>query len=81
MCWEMMKTLRGMNILECPKDGYIPTYMRMNLTDQLHDVFGFRPDTEIRPLSKMKKLKTDSKAKIVLPFRPIKNEIIYEKVV
>jgi len=54
-CCEMIETLRRMNVLEYPKEGDIPTYTRTDITDKLHDVFGFRTDIEIVPLSKMKK--------------------------
>ncbi|MCD8501984.1 MAG: transposase [Bacillaceae bacterium] len=46
-CPEIIETLRGMSVLEYAGEGYIPAYTRTELTDQLHDVFGFRTDTEI----------------------------------
>ena len=35
-----------MNMLESKGDGYIPTYVRTDLTDKLHETFGFRTDFE-----------------------------------
>ncbi|HLR70424.1 MAG TPA: IS1634 family transposase [Pseudogracilibacillus sp.] len=55
-CHEVIETLREMNVLESINEGYIPTYTRTDLTDKLHDVFGFRSDTEIITIEKMKKI-------------------------
>jgi transposase len=55
-CPEIIETLRNMNVLESASEGYIPTYTRTDLTDTLHDVFGFRTDTEIVTIEKMKKI-------------------------
>ncbi len=55
-CCEIIQTLRDMRMLESTNEGYIPTYTRTDLTDKLHDVFGFRTDTEIVPIQKMKKI-------------------------
>lgn len=55
-CCEIIQTLRDMRVLEATSEGYIPTYTRTDLTDKLHDVFGFRTDTEIVSIQKMKKI-------------------------
>ncbi|MGM8366260.1 IS1634 family transposase [Virgibacillus sp. W0181] len=55
-CYEIIQALRDMRMLECTSEGYIPTYTRTDLTDKLHDVFGFRTDTEIVSIQKMKKI-------------------------
>ncbi|MBU5594132.1 transposase [Amphibacillus sp. MSJ-3] len=55
-CCEIIQTLRDMKVLEATNEGYIPIYTRTDLTDKLHDVFGFRTDTEIVSLQKMKKI-------------------------
>ena len=44
---EIITTLREMNFIESIGNGYIPTYTRTNLTDTLHEKFGFRTDYEI----------------------------------
>lgn len=53
-CSEIIDTLREMNFMERKGDGYIPTYIRTDLTDDLHEQFGFRTDTEIVDLQSMK---------------------------
>ena len=44
---EIIKTLREMNFLKIGGEGYIPTYIRNDLTDYLHHAFSFRTDKEI----------------------------------
>lgn len=46
-CPELISTLQGMNFYEVFGDGYIPTYTRTDITDGLHDIFGFRTDSQI----------------------------------
>ncbi|HPE15221.1 MAG TPA: IS1634 family transposase [Bacilli bacterium] len=53
---EILKELREMNLLELKGDGYIPDYIRTNLTDNLHEVFGFRTDYEINTYNDLKKI-------------------------
>lgn len=55
-CHEIVDCLREMNFLEVPGDGYIPAYTRTDLTDALHQAFGFRTDYQITKLSEMKKI-------------------------
>ena len=44
---QIINTLKNMNFIESIGNGYIPTYTRTDLTDDLHDKFGFRTDYEI----------------------------------
>ena len=53
---EILKTIRNMNVLESNGDGYIPGYIRTDLTDDLHDTFGFRTDYEINTYKDFKKI-------------------------
>lgn len=53
---EIIKTLQEMNFLELTGKGYVPMYKRTNLTDDLHEKFGFRSDTEIVTRNSMKKI-------------------------
>lgn len=53
---QILKTLRTMNVLESKGDGYIPEYIRTNLTDDLHNVFDFRTDYEINTYKNLKKI-------------------------
>ncbi len=55
-CHEIIDGLRGMNFMEVKAEGYIPTYTRTDLTDDLHRVFGFRTDYQIVSMRQMKKI-------------------------
>jgi hypothetical protein len=55
-CYEIFDTLRDMDFKEIKGDGYQPLYTRTDLTDDLHDAFGFRTDYEIVTLKNMKKI-------------------------
>ena len=46
-CEELIDTIRSMDMLIAPGEGYIPTYTRTDITDALHDAFGFRTDYQI----------------------------------
>jgi len=49
---------------ELDGEGYIPVYTRTEITDALHNVFGFRTDFEIVIQKNMKKIfKQTKKAK------------------
>lgn len=51
---QIMSTLRGMNALHIQSEGFIPTFKRTPLTDKLFEISGFRLDTEIITLKKLK---------------------------
>ena len=53
---EILKTIRNMNLIESKGDGYIPAYIRTDLTDELHETFGFRTDYEINTYKDLKKI-------------------------
>ena len=55
-CEEIIDTLRQMNMLSSPAEGYIPVYTRTDLTDALHEAFGFRTDYQIVPKKNMEKI-------------------------
>ncbi len=63
---EIIHSLRNMNFNYIATEGYIPTYTRTDLTDTLHEVFGFRTDTEIVSLKEMKKILKDTKKEKIL---------------
>jgi hypothetical protein len=42
-------------------EGYIPTYIRTDFTDALHDAFGFRTDYQIVSNKEMKKIYKETK--------------------
>ena len=57
---EIIDTLKEMEF--SVKDGdYIPNYTRTNLTDDLHEKFGFRTDFEILTEKKLKKIIKNTK--------------------
>lgn len=55
-CPELVSTLRDMKMKELDGEGYVPVYTRTEITDALHNVFGFRTDLEIVTQKNMKKI-------------------------
>ncbi len=60
-CEKIIGTLRKMEVREMLGEGYIPTYTKTDLTDDLHEAFGFRTDYQILTKTTMKKIKKDTK--------------------
>lgn len=60
-CEEIINCLREMNLMYVGEEGYIPAYTRTDLTDELHEKYGFRTDYEITTEKKMKKILKDLK--------------------
>jgi len=60
-CEEILRTLQAMDMMIVPGEGYIPEYKRTDLTDDLHDTFGFRTDYQIVPKKEMRKICTLTK--------------------
>ena len=56
-CNEILGTLRSMQVTLLSKEsGYIPSYMRTDLTDDLHRAFGFHTDYEFISKSAMRSI-------------------------
>lgn len=55
-CEELVGTIRSMNMMIAPGEGYIPTYTRTDVTDTLHEAFGFRTDYQIISQQNMRKI-------------------------
>lgn len=55
-CSEILDCLKEMNFLKFEGHGYIPTYTRSELTDALHEVFGFDTSKEIISIMKMRNI-------------------------
>ena len=56
-CNEIFGTLRSMQVtLLSNESGYIPSYRRTGLTDDLHKVFGFHTDYEFISKSAMRSI-------------------------
>ena len=62
-CNQLIDCLREMNFLRFEGKGYIPTYTKTKLTDDLHAAFGFNTATEIIPIMKMKNICAQTKKK------------------
>ena len=58
---EIVETLREMNIKKENTDSYSPNYIRTDLTDDLHEKFGFRTDFEVLKEKSLKKIFKDTK--------------------
>jgi len=57
---QIIDTLRNMNFNKVRGEGYIPVYTRTDLTDALHEKFGFRTDYQILKEEKLKHITTKS---------------------
>ena len=60
---QIIDTLRGMNTLAVEGYGYIPAYKRTDLTDKLHELFGFHTDRQIITKKTMRNIIKKSKNK------------------
>lgn len=58
---KILSTLKSINFLYLRGYGYVPTYERSDLTDALHEIYGFRTDNEIIPVDEMKKIISNTK--------------------
>lgn len=62
-CEKLLDTLKGMNFAEIQEQGFTPLYKREAITDDLHDVCGFRTDYQFITKSKMRNIQKKSKGK------------------
>lgn len=58
---EIVDALREMDFLSVAGEGYIPTYTRTDLTNNLHGSAGFRTDTQIVTKQKMRSIISQTK--------------------
>ena len=58
---EIIGTLRDMNFLSVTGEGYIPTYTRTDLTNNLHGSAGFRTDYQIVTKKQMRSIIAQTK--------------------
>ena len=54
--YEIIDTLKNMNVLKSKTEGYLPSYERTDITYLLHDKFSFRTDYEIVTNKEIKKI-------------------------
>ena len=62
-CEDILETLKEMNFAEVQEQGFIPLYTRRQITDDLHNVCGFRTDYQFITKSQMKTIQKKSKGK------------------
>lgn len=62
-CSELIQTLRNYKFKHLYGVGYLPTYTRTTITDQLHQAFGFQTDFEIISEKNMKKIFKKTKSR------------------
>ena len=62
-CEELLGTLKAMNFAGIQEQGFIPLYKREAITDDLHEVCGFRTDYQFITKSKMRTIQKKSKGK------------------
>lgn len=61
-CERILKTIRGMQMTLLPHNsGYIPSYKRTDITDDLHMTFGFHTDYEFISKSTMRSIIKETK--------------------
>lgn len=53
---SLLESLRTMDALKVDGEGYIPTFTRTDITDTMFDISGFRLDTQIIMLKKLKSI-------------------------
>lgn len=58
---EIISTLQNMKFQRIEGIGYMPCYTRTEITDAIHDAFGFRTDKQLITEKKMKKIIRDTK--------------------
>ena len=59
---QLIKTLRSFRFLKID-EGYLPEYTRDDITDKLHEIFGFRTDYQLIRPSKMRNIIKNTKLK------------------
>lgn len=61
-CEQILKTIRGMQLTLLPQNsGYVPSYKRTDITDDLHTAFGFHTDYEYISKSTMRSIIKETK--------------------
>ena len=58
---ELLHVLRSMNFADIEEQGFMPVYERQRITDELHEVCGFRTDYQFITKRKMKQIQKKSK--------------------
>ena len=58
---QLVQTLRKMKFANVEEQGFMPVYERNEITDDLHEAYGFRSDYEFITKRKMKRIQKKSK--------------------
>lgn len=58
---QLLQALRGIRFADVEEQGFIPVYERQKITDELHEVCGFRTDYQFLTKRKMKEIQKKSK--------------------
>ena len=59
----MLETLKAMNFADVGEQGFMPLYEREEITDDLHDISGFRTDFEFISKREMRSIQKKSKGR------------------
>ena len=59
--YQILPTLQEMDFIKYEGKGYQPVYTRTELTDALHEAFGFSTSKQIIPIAKIKKICSQTK--------------------
>lgn len=62
---QILSTLREMDFMKYEGKGYQPVYTRTELTDALHEAFGFCTSKQIIPIKKMRNICSQTKKPVV----------------
>lgn len=63
---QIIKTMKNMNVTKIEGYGYIPSYTRTDITDDLHTLFKFRTDYQITKKAKMRNIIHQTKDQKIL---------------
>lgn len=63
---QIIKTMKDMNVTKIEGYGYIPSYTRTDITDDLHTLFKFRTDYQITKKAKMRNIIHQTKNQKIL---------------
>lgn len=58
---QLLQVLRSINFADVEEQGFMPVYERQEITDELHEVCGFRTDYQFLTKRKMKEIQKKSK--------------------
>ena len=67
---QLLYVLRSINFADIEEQGFMPVYERQKITDELHEICGFRTDYQFITKRKMKEIQKKANGdKILLYFK------------